>query len=128
VKWLFKTEPSDYSFERLLKEKKTTWTGVKNALALKHLRQVKKGDEIAIYHTGGVKAVVGIAQALADAKGDAVDIAALKAVTPLTLAAVKADARFKEFPLVTIGRLSVMPVPDALWKLLTVTISATQKW
>jgi predicted RNA-binding protein with PUA-like domain len=119
VKWLFKTEPSDYSFERLLKEKKTTWTGVKNALALKHLRQVRKGDEIAIYHTGGVKAVVGVARALADAKGDAVDVAPVKAVTPLALAAIKADARFKEFPLVTIGRLSVMPVPDALWKILT---------
>jgi predicted RNA-binding protein with PUA-like domain len=119
VKWLFKTEPSDYSFERLVKEKKTTWTGVKNALALKHLRQVKRGDDIAIYHTGGVKAVVGVARALADAKGDAVDIAALRAVTPLALAAIKADPRFKEFPLVTIGRLSVMPVPDALWKPLT---------
>jgi len=119
VKWLFKTEPSDYSFERLVKEKKTTWTGVKNPLALKHLRQVKKGDEIAIYHTGGVKAVVGIARATADAKGDAVDVAPLKAVAPLTLAAIKLDARFKDFPLVRMGRLSVMPVPDALWKPLT---------
>ena len=119
MKWLFKTEPSDYSFERLVKEKKTTWTGVKNPLALKHLRQVKKGDEIAIYHTGGVKAVVGIARATADAKGDAVDVAPLKAVAPLTLAAIKLDARFKDFPLVRMGRLSVMPVPDALWKPLT---------
>jgi predicted RNA-binding protein with PUA-like domain len=119
VSWLFKTEPSDYSFERLVKEKKTTWTGVKNALALKHLRQVRKGDEIAIYHTGGVKAVVGVARALADAKGDAVDVAPVKAVTPVTLAAIKADPRFKAFPLVTIGRLSVMPVPAALWKVLT---------
>lgn len=119
MRWLFKTEPSDYSFERLLKEKRAAWTGVKNALALKHLRQVKKGDEIAIYHTGGVKAVVGIARALADATGFAVDIAPVKAVTPVTLAAIKADPRFKEFPLVTIGRLSVMPVPDPLWKVLT---------
>ena len=119
MKWLFKTEPSDYSFEKLVKEKKTTWTGVKNALALRHLRQVKKGDEIAIYHTGNVKAVVGIAKASADAKGDAVEIAPVRPTTPLTLAAVKADPRFKKFTLVTFGRLSVMPVPDDLWKPLT---------
>lgn len=115
MKWLFKTEPSDYSFEKLMKEKKTTWTGVKNALALKHLRQVKKGDEIAIYHTGNVKAVVGIAKATADAKDDAVQIAPVKAVLPVPLTTIKADIRFKAFPLVTIGRLSVMPVPVELW-------------
>ena len=115
MKWLFKTEPSDYSFERLRKEKKTAWTGVKNALALQHLRKVRKGDEIAIYHTGGEKAVVGIARATADAKGDAVEIAPVKPVPPVTLAAIKADPRFKDFTLVTFGRLSVMPVPDALW-------------
>lgn len=115
MKWLFKTEPSDYSFERLVKDKKTTWTGVKNALALQHLRQVKRGDDIAIYHTGNVKAVVGIARATADAKGDAVDVAPVKAVPAVSLAAIKADPRFKNFPLVTFGRLSVMPVPDNLW-------------
>ena len=119
MKWLFKTEPSDYSYERLAKDGRTTWTGVKNALALKHLREVKKGDEIAIYHTGGVKAVVGVARALADAKGDEVEVAPVKAVTPVPLSAVKADPRLKEFALVKMGRLSVMPVPDALWKPLT---------
>jgi predicted RNA-binding protein with PUA-like domain len=119
VKWLFKTEPSDYSFERLLREKKTNWTGVKNALALRHLRQVRKGDLIAIYHTGNVKAVVGIARAGADATGDAVEIAPVKALPPVPLAAIKRDARFQEFPLVRMGRLSVMPVPDALWKALS---------
>ena len=119
MKWLFKTEPSDYSFEQLVQEGKTTWTGVKNALALKHLRQVKKGDGIAIYHTGAVKSVVGIARAAADAKGDAVDVAPVKAVAPLPLGTIKADLRFKEFPLVKMGRLSVMPVPEPLWKALT---------
>jgi predicted RNA-binding protein with PUA-like domain len=119
MKWLFKTEPSDYSFERLVKDGQTMWTGVKNALALKHLRQVKKGDEIAIYHTGGEKSVVGIARAVADAKGDVVIIAALRTVTPVSLAAVKADPRFKDFALVKMGRLSVMPVPEPLWKALT---------
>ena len=119
MKWLFKTEPSDYSFERLVKDKKTVWTGVKNALALQHLRKVKKGDEIAIYHTGGEKSVVGIARAVADAKGDAVVIAPVKPVDPVALHAIKADPRFKDFPLVTFGRLSVMPVPDDLWSPLT---------
>jgi predicted RNA-binding protein with PUA-like domain len=119
MKWLFKTEPTDYSFERLVKDKKTLWTGVKNALALQHLRQVKKGDEIALYHTGGEKSVVGIARAIADAKGDAVQIAPVKPVQPLSLVAIKADPRFKAFPLVTFGRLSVMPVPEELWKPLT---------
>jgi predicted RNA-binding protein with PUA-like domain len=119
ARWLFKTEPSDYSFERLVKEKRTAWTGVKNALALRHLRAVRKGDEIAIYHTGAVKAVFGVAKALADAKGDTVEIAPVKAVGPVTLGAIKADPRFRDFALVRMGRLSVMPVPDGLWAPLT---------
>ena len=118
ARWLFKTEPSDYSYERLAAEKRASWTGVKNALALRHLRAVKKGDEIAIYHTGNVKAVVGVAKAAADAKGDAVTIVPARAVAPVTLASIKADPRFKDFALVRMGRLSVMPVPDALWQVL----------
>ena len=86
MRWLFKTEPSDYSFERLVREKKTTWTGVKNPIALKHLRQVKKGDEIAIYHTGNVKAIVGLAKASADAKGDAPPAPGSRGSTPTTTA------------------------------------------
>ncbi|HLY76113.1 MAG TPA: EVE domain-containing protein [Planctomycetota bacterium] len=119
MKWLFKTEPTDYSFHRLRRDGKTLWTGVKNAAALKHLREVKKGDEIAIYHTGSEKSVVGIARALADAKGDAVQIAPVKPVLPVSLASIKANPRFKDFALVRIGRLSVMPVPEGLWKSLT---------
>ncbi len=119
MKWLFKTEPTDYSFHRLRRDGKTLWTGVKNALALKHLRQVKKGDLVAIYHTGSEKSVVGIAKAVGDAKGDAVQIAPVRPVLPVSLAAIKADRRFKEFALVRMGRLSVMPVPEELWKPLT---------
>lgn len=119
MKWLFKTEPTDYSFHRLRKEGKTLWTGVKNALALRHLRGVKKDDEIAIYHTGSEKSVVGVARAVADAKGDAVIIAPVRPVPPVPLAAIKSNPLFKDFPLVKMGRLSVMPVPDALWKPLT---------
>ena len=119
MKWLFKTEPSEYSFEKLVKEKKTAWTGVKNPLALRHLRNVRKGDEIAIYHTGTVKAVVGIARALADAAGDSVQVSPVKAVPAVPLATIKKDVRFKDLALVKMGRLSVMPVPDALWGPLT---------
>jgi predicted RNA-binding protein with PUA-like domain len=119
ARWLFKTEPSEYSFERLVAEKRTTWDGVKNALALKHLRSVKKGDEIAIYHTGNVKAVVGVAKAAADAKDDGVAIVPVRPAGPVSLAAIKKDPRFKDFALVRMGRLSVMPVPDALWGGLT---------
>ena len=118
-RWLFKTEPSDYSFEDLRKDKRTTWGGVKNALALIHLRKVKKGDEIAIYHTGTVKAVVGIAQAVVDAKGDVVDIAVVRPVGPVELSVLKKNPKFKNFELIRMGRLSVMPVPDPLWKALT---------
>jgi predicted RNA-binding protein with PUA-like domain len=115
ARWLFKTEPSEYSFERLVAEKRTTWDGVKNALALRHLRAVKKGDEIAIYHTGNVKAVVGVAKAAADAKDDTVALVPVRPAGPVPLAGLKKDPRFKDFALVRMGRLSVMPVPDALW-------------
>lgn len=120
MKWLFKTEPSDYSYERLARDGKTLWTGVKNALALQHLRKVRKGDEIAVYHTGSEKSIVGIAKALADAKGDAVQIGPVRAIPPRSLASIKADPRFKDLPLVKMGRLSVMPIPEELWKPLTV--------
>ena len=119
ARWLFKTEPSEYSFERLQKEGRTTWDGVSNPLALRHLRGVQKGDEVAIYHTGSVKAVVGVAKAAADAKGDTVDLVPLRPAGPVTLAAVKADPAFKDFPLVRMGRLSIMPVPASLWSKLT---------
>ena len=121
ARWLFKTEPTAYSFDRLVAEKRTTWDGVKNPLARRHLQAVKKGDEIAIYHTGNVKAVVGVARAAADAKEDAVAIVPVRAVGPVTLASIKADPRYKDFALVRMGRLSVMPVPDALWGPLTGT-------
>ena len=125
MNWLFKEEPSHYSFDELVKDKQTMWSGVKNPLAQKHLRSVKKGDRIFYYHTGDEKSVVGIAKALGDAYADpkdkagkqsVVDVAAVKKLAqPVTLASVKADASFKTFPLVRISRLSVMPVTDEEW-------------
>ncbi len=108
-----------------MKDKKTVWSGVKNPLAQKHLRSVKKGDRIFYYHTGDEKSVVGIAKALGDAyadpqdktgKASVVDIGPVKTLTrPVTLAEIKADTAFKDFALVRISRLSVMPVSDAEW-------------
>jgi predicted RNA-binding protein with PUA-like domain len=125
MNWLFKEEPTHYSFDALVKDKKTVWSGVRNPLAQKHLHAVKKGDRIFYYHTGDEKAVVGTAKALADAYPDAddpsgklavVDVAPVKKLArPVTLAEIKADGAFKDFPLVRISRLSVMPVTDAEW-------------
>lgn len=125
ARWLFKTEPSEYSYAQFEEERRTRWDGVKNPLALRHLRAVKKGDEIAIYHTGGEKAVAGVARAAADAEGDGVVLVPVRRVAPVTLAAIKADPRCRDFPLVRMGRLSVMPVPEALWEMLTGTAAAT---
>ena len=125
MNWLFKEEPAHYSYDALVKDKQTVWSGVKNPLAQKHLHAVKKGDRIFYYHTGDEKAVVGIAKALADAYADpndetgkaaVVDVAPVKKLArPVTLAEIKADAAFASFPLVRISRLSVMPVTDAEW-------------
>src|SRR6478735_1535719 len=122
MNWLFKEEPTHYGFDAFVKDKRTVWSGVKNPLAQKHLRSVKKGDRIFYYHTGDEKSVVGIARALGDAYADpgdktgkqsVVDVAPVKKLAqPVTLASIKADAAFKSFPLVRISRLSVMPVTD----------------
>ncbi|HZW05652.1 MAG TPA: EVE domain-containing protein [Phycisphaerales bacterium] len=133
---LLKTEPSTYSFDDLVREKRARWDGVSNAAALINLRAIRKGDDLLIYHSGEDKAVVGLARALSDAYEDparpgttpdgrpkfaVVDLAPLKgAKTPVTLAAIKADARFKELGLVRISRLSVMPVPAPMDRALRV--------
>lgn len=124
--WLLKTEPEEYSFDDLLRERKTVWDGVSNPLALKHLRTIRKGDELLIYHTGTVRAAVGLAKALGapypdpasqDPKIVVVDVAPVRRLAhPVSLAAVKADPAFQAFELVRLPRLSVMPVPKALWK------------
>ncbi len=126
MNWLFKEEPENYSFDDLMKDKQTVWSGVKNPLAQKYLHTVKKGDRVFFYHTGKEKAVVGIAQALGDAYADPNDKSGKLAVVevgpvkklprPVTLAEIKADPRFSGFPLVRLPRLSVMPVSDAEWK------------
>jgi predicted RNA-binding protein with PUA-like domain len=125
MNWLFKEEPTHYAYDDLVQDKKTMWSGVKNPLAQKHLRSVKKGDRIFYYHTGDEKAVVGVCKALGDAypdpgdesgKASVVDVAPIKKLArPVTLAEIKADRAFADFPLVRISRLSVMPVSDDEW-------------
>lgn len=113
--WLVKTEPSTYSFADLERDGTTTWDGVKNPLALKHLRAMQPGDEVLIYHTGNEKAVVGVATVAA--AGDPPKLKAKRCVPrPVTLKQIKADRSFADFALVRIGRLSVMPVPAAQYR------------
>ena len=125
MNWLFKEEPTHYSFDDLVKDGRTRWSGVKNPLAQKHLRGVRRGDRIFYYHTGGEKAVVGIARAIGDAFTDpddatgkraAVDVAPDRRLDrPVSLGEIKKRKSFGSFPLVRISRLSVMPVDDREW-------------
>jgi predicted RNA-binding protein with PUA-like domain len=126
--WLFKTEPSVYSYEQLEKDKKTIWDGVANNLALKNLKDIKKGDLILIYHTGDERQAVGVARALGGAYADpskkdpkalVVDVEAVKRLPrPVTLAEVKANKKLANFDLVRLGRLSIMKVSDEQWNIL----------
>lgn len=119
--WLFKTEPSTYSFERLERDRKTTWDGVANPVALKNLAEVRRGDEVLVYHTGGEKAVVGRARATADARRDpsdtklwVVDVEPIaRLARPVTLAEIKATPELRGWDLVRLPRLSVVRVGDA---------------
>jgi predicted RNA-binding protein with PUA-like domain len=125
MNWLFKEEPTHYSYDDLVRDGKTSWTGVRNPLAQKHLRSVEKGDRIFFYHTGDEKSVVGVMKAAAAAYPDpadktgklyAVDVTPVKKLKqPVTLAAIKADKAFASFPLVRLSRLSVMPVTEDEW-------------
>ena len=126
AQWLVKEEPENYAYDRLERDGKTVWAGVKNPVAQKHLSTIRRGDRIFYYHTGDEKAVVGIAKALGDAYADpadksgkqsVVDVAPVRKLRrPVTLKEIKADGAFKDFPLVRLSRLSVMPVTDAEWK------------
>ena len=125
MNWLVKEEPTHYGFEALVSDKKAVWSGVRNALAQRHLRAMKAGDRIFYYHSGDERAVVGIARAVSEPYPDpedrtgkyvAVDVEPVKRLPrPVTLAEIKADKAFGDFLLVRIARLSVMPVTDAQW-------------
>lgn len=122
--WLLKTEPSTYSYADLERDGRAVWDGVKNPVALKHLRSVEAGDLLLVYHTGTEKAAVGIARATSAAYPDpkdpklaVIDLAPERPLAhPVTLARVKAEPAFADFDLVRLPRLSVMPVPPAIWR------------
>jgi predicted RNA-binding protein with PUA-like domain len=122
--WILKTEPSEYSFADLTRDRRTRWDGVSNPVALRNLRSMREGDRVMIYHTGNEKRIVGLARIAGapypdpdDERLVVVDVAADAPVAqPVTLAAIKADPAFKDLALVRQGRLSVVPVPEELWK------------
>jgi predicted RNA-binding protein with PUA-like domain len=133
---LLKTEPSDYSYADLNRDGKTVWDGVSNNFALKHLRNMKRGDLAFIYHTGKERALVGIAEVVSDPYPDptksdpklaVVDVKAREELPhSVSLAAVKADSEFSDFLLVRLSRLSVMPVTPPQWNRLLAMAGASQ--
>ena len=126
--WLVKSEPSAYGWDQFVKDKKTTWDGVRNYAARTHLRSMKKGDEVFFYHSNEGMEIVGIAKVDKEAYQDpttedtnwvAVDLKPFKKLKkPVSLSQIKADKHLKEMALVRIGRLSVQPVAEKEWKLI----------
>src|SRR2546430_1032976 len=123
--WLVKQEPSVYSYDKLVKEKKTVWDGVHNNLALKHIRSMKKGDKALFYHTGDERQAVGIIEITTDPYPNPKEddkrfvVMGVKPTSrlkrPVTLDEMKTDKIFKNWELLRISRLSVMPVPREIW-------------
>ncbi len=126
--WLVKQEPKSYNFSILKKDKKTVWDGVHNNLALKHINNMKKGDLILFYHSGDEKQVVGIMQVSSKPYSNpeetnerfvVVDVKYKKELqNPVTLSGMKKQKKFKNWELLRISRLSVMPVPKEIWNLI----------
>ena len=126
--WLFKSEPEAYSWERLVKEGRTHWDGVRNFQANNNMKAMRKGDRGFFYHSGGGKEIVGTVEIVSEHYPDhtdetgrfgMVDVRPLAPVrTPVTLAAIKAEPRLARMLLVRHSRLSVVPVAAAEWRLL----------
>jgi len=123
--WLVKQEPTTYNYDMLEKEKKTVWDGVHNNLALKHIRAMKKRDRAFFYHTGDEKQAMGIIEITSNPYPNPKEddkrfvVMEVKPVSrlkrPVTLEEIKKDSKFKNWELIRISRLSVMPVPKQLW-------------
>ena len=128
AKWFLKSDPEHYSFLDLERDGKTVWDGISNNLALKHLRNVRRGDLVMVYHTGAERAAVGLAEAASDPYPDpqqhdprlaVIDLQARKKLArPVTLDEIKKSSMLKNFDLVRLPRLSVMPVSDEQWSTL----------
>jgi predicted RNA-binding protein with PUA-like domain len=124
MNYLLKTEPTVYSFADLQRENTTIWDGVTNPAAVKHLREMKSGEHLVIYHTGDEKNAVGTAAVVSvDASDPKTPLVKIKVgkplLKPVTLAEMKAHKLFADSPLVRQGRLSVVPLTDAQLKFLT---------
>lgn len=124
--WLVKSEPTTYSWERFVRDKRTEWDGVRNFEARNHLRAMKNGDRVLFYHSMSDKQVVGVAQVAREAYPDStaksgdwssVDLVPVKPLAePVTLADVKADPRLQDIALVRRSRLSVMPLTSGEYR------------
>jgi predicted RNA-binding protein with PUA-like domain len=124
--YLLKTEPSEYSFANLLKDKQTEWDGVRNPVAIRNLSEMKPGTRLIIYETGDTKSAVGTATVVSvDAKNPKKPAVVVKAAKPLakpvTLAEIKSNRLFADSPLVRIGRLSVVPLTPQQYQALAGT-------
>jgi len=125
--WLVKSEPVKYSWEQFVKDKQTTWDGVRNYAARNNLRDMKKGDELFFYHSNEGLEIVGIAKVANEAYQDptteeeawvVVDLKPVRKLKkPVTLVQMKADKRLANMDLLRLGRLSVGKVTDAEWKI-----------
>ena len=123
MQYLLKTEPSEYSFANLQSDGTTVWDGVSNPVALKHLREMKSGDQLIIYETADVKSAVGTATVLSvdpsDPRNPRVKIKAGKPLPkPVSLAEIKSNKLFADSPLVRQGRLSVVPLNEKQYEAL----------
>ncbi len=126
--WLVKSEPSAYSWDQLVKDKETCWSGVRNYAARINLRAMKKGEEVLFYHSNEGVEIVGIAKVIKEAYQDptidddrwvAVDIKAVKKLKkPVSLAVLKTDKKFADMDLVRLGRLSVQTVKPQEWEMI----------
>ena len=124
--WLVKSEPNTYSWDDLVKDKKTTWDGVRNFRARTNLKTMQKGDLAFFYHSNEGKEIVGIAKIVKEGYADpkdkdwvVVDLSPeRKLKTPVTLAQVKADKKLSDMVLVRVSRLSVQPVTDTEWQII----------
>jgi predicted RNA-binding protein with PUA-like domain len=124
--WLVKSEPSTYGWEDLVRDGRTVWDGITNALALQNLRAARPRDEVVFYHTGGERRAMGIARVArapypdpksGDEKLAVIDLVPVKLfTTPVTLDQIKADPAFAQWDLLRFSRLSFMPVPPAIWR------------
>jgi len=132
--WLIKSEPTVYPWAQLVKDKRTSWTGVRNAQAAINLKAMKPGDRCFFYHSNEGKEIVGIAEVVKTAYPDptdeagkavTVDVKAVEPIkTPVTLAAIKAEPKLKEFGLVRQSRLSGVPVSDEQWTFIVMMSAA----